>query len=168
MALSRDEVHQTRIDEAKRFERAQRQVEERKKHAMNAVEKKYNKILDEIRKLEKEKHEIQTMPITKEEVLKQAKESLKARRDAMIETWLKDHLASVQKRRTVAFDPNDIRLTFQDNSYRLAYFSFTNKHLEKAVSQIEEPGISEMERRQKVQEIDEKIAKLYEKLEAGK
>lgn len=130
------------------------------------IQKQYEQIEGEIRALQEEKQKFFEMPITKEEVLKIAKNQLRQGRELFIERLLSEHLKISQDRNAPPFTDStmSVHLMPPEHAWKLFFFAVSEKDLEKAVDLLPDIGTPKSERDTEIQKINKKIAKLQKSL----
>jgi hypothetical protein len=130
------------------------------------IRKQYEQIEAEIKALQEDKQRFFEMPITKEELLKNAKDQLRQHREFFIERLISDHLKACQERNSVPFATTNMKVHLMnaDNAWKLFYFAVSEKDIERAVGLLPEIGTSAAEREGEIKKINEKIAKLQKSL----
>lgn len=166
MRRSRDELRTMEQEEAQRTGKSAEQMEEAKRRAMARMEDRHNKIMAAIKKLQDERHDIAYTPPMKEALAKTMKDALKATRKSVIELYFKKHVEACQKNSNAKpFDNTSMRFMFgEGNAWRLVPFCISNKDIDCAISGLDEIGIPEEERENKLEEIDKEIDRLFKTL----
>lgn len=130
------------------------------------IRKQYEQIEAEIKALQEKKQRFFEMPITKEELLKNAKDQLKQHREFFIERLISDHLKMCQDRNSLPFTNINmkVRLMDADNAWKLFYFAVSEKDIERAVDLLPEIGMPAEEREAAIAKINKKIEGLQTRL----
>jgi hypothetical protein len=167
MRHTKDELREINRQAREKIEGLKGKIEDQKRHAAAGVENQYNEILDKIKGLQTEKEKLLVAPMSKEELLRLAKEQFNLQRERSLIDGLIDHLKGCQTGIIRPFDPDKIRYSFPaDMGLLLFYFVITEKDIERAVSALED-GITEEEREKKIKEIDKEIAGLENLINRG-
>jgi chaperonin cofactor prefoldin len=130
------------------------------------IRRQYEQIEEEIKSLQDEKQRFFEMAITKEEVLKIAKDQLRQGREHFIDHLLSDHLKGCQDRNALPFKDSTLRihLLSPERAWKLFYFAVSEKDLEKAVELLPDIGTPASEREAAIEKINAKIHELQKNL----
>ena len=125
---------------------------------LDKIQRQYEQIELEIKKLQEQKSELMSGAVTKAEILKKAKEQLSARREQFTEMILVKHLTECQAANIMPFAKDHIVPDYQLG--RLFFFAVNEQDIENAVAQLPDIGMSMAEREAKIEEINKEISKL--------
>lgn len=145
------------------LKQAENMKEEIKGRLFDSVQKRYDVIMEKIKKLQDQKSELLSGPSTKKEVLEEAKKRLRANRDSIIEIFLKTHLKSCKDSNVMPFTGRTILPGHASEG--VIWLALTDEDIEKAVAMLDETGMSDEDRKAAAAEIDAEISELMKSLE---
>lgn len=147
----------------KTLKSAENTKEEIKARLFDGIQKRYDRIMEEVKRLQDKKGEILTGPTTKDEILTEAKKRLRAQRELIIEHFLRPHLKNCKDANVMPFTGRTILPSHVEPS--VVYLALSDQDIEDAVAMIEGGGISEKDRKVMVDKIDAEISILMKSLE---
>ena len=105
--------------------------------------------------------------MTKEELLKTAKEELARLKEDALDRMLRNNLETAHTKNVTPFPETGTKLRILDDRvlWKAALLGVTDKDIERIVASLPDIGISATEREEKIKKIDEEIAKLSKSLE---
>jgi len=140
---------------------------EKARGAAGKVETEVTSITDQIKEKHDQRREVEMLPMTREEVLLVCKRALReGLAKEFVANLLLPHLEGVQKKQ-VLFLWEPILSNFT-NERRIGFWLYailTDSLIDEAIKLLPSVGISEAERRKKLDQIDREIGGLEEKLE---
>jgi len=162
MALSREEKIMEREKTRKTIKEVLKDRDEIITRKTDAIQKQYEKIESQIKELQDQRSELLSGAVTKEEVLKNAKESLHGGKRSFINSLMSEHLKVCQEKNIMPFSHKNLKIHLLDESkvWKLFFFSVSEKDLEEAVALLPDIGMSTKEREGKIKEIDKEIFRL--------
>jgi hypothetical protein len=125
------------------------------------IENLGNENLARIKALQAEKHKFFLSPITKEELLTEAKKNLREFKENFRRGPFADHLRQCQIEKKIPFGMNLYEHVFNpQNGFRYSLLAISEKDIEEAVKQLEDIGVPEAERLAKIEKINKEIDEL--------
>lgn len=145
------------------LKQAENTKEEIKARLFDSVQKRYDCIMEKIKKLQDKKSEFLSGPSTKEEVLEEAKRRLYSNRQTVIELFLKTHLEICKESNVAPFRGRTILPGHAEES--VIWLALTEEDIERAVDMLNDTGMSDKDRKAAVEKIDAEISELMKSLE---
>lgn len=164
--MNRDRVREVRQQNADTLVEFQKTTDEALQRHIAKFDGRYAVLKEQLRSLQSERTALCRHPVSKEEFLEKAKEQLQSGKDSLIERLVREMLAGCQQRNALPFNITGMRLTMfpQEKAWELFFLACTEEHLEKAVAQLPDIGISTKDREAKLKELDAEISRIMQAL----
>lgn len=125
---------------------------------LDEVEQRHARIMAKIKSLQDEKGELLSGEVTNQELIENAKNGLRERRDEFINSIVSKHLESCKLHNAKPFDS---KINIPDwRIWEIVFMGLTGKDIEKAVNLLPDTGTTAKERLSGVAAIDEEILSL--------
>ncbi len=161
--MHQKDINEIREKDFEKLDKLTRTMDDIARSRVSEIEGRANKIKAKIQGLIDKKSEIFGQPYSKAELLRQAKQALKeGKKQFLLETLLIPYLKKCQVGKGNIFANHDMRvyLADPDRLWRYVFAIITEKDLEEAVGTLDEVGIPEAEREERIKKVDVEIEAL--------
>ena len=162
MIINHEERTKIRDKDREILKAANRDRDEIIARKLDEIQTQYEKIEKQMQELKDQKSELLSGPITRGEILENAKAVLKMERKDLINSFLGKHLRECQLANAMPFNSArmGVHLIPPERAWKLFFFAVDEKDLEEAAAGLPDIGMSIKEREAKISEIDKEISRL--------